>query len=84
MSVPGVSRNWGRSGDESKRRRRGGDRPFFRTHLQFHSFPSRSFGNERLVRTLNWPFPNFFKPLPQNESGCSSFHMKMRFHSLAN
>lgn len=26
----------------------------------------------------------FFKPLPQSEVWCSSFHMKMRFYSLAN
>ena len=35
---------------------------------------------------INWekpnrPFPNYLKPLPQSESWCSSFHMKMRFHS---
>ena len=32
----------------------------------------------------NRPFPNLFKPLPQSESWCSSFHVKMRFHLLAN
>ena len=32
----------------------------------------------------NWPFSYYLKPLPQSESWCPSFHMKMRFHSHAN
>ena len=32
----------------------------------------------------NRSFPNFYKPLPQSESWCLSFHIKIRFHSLTN
>ena len=32
----------------------------------------------------NRPFPNYLQPLPQSESWCPSFHMKMRFHSHVN
>ena len=32
----------------------------------------------------NRPFPNFFKPLPEREAWCTTIHMKMTFHSLAN
>ena len=34
--------------------------------------------------TLNRPFPNYLWPLFQSESWCSSFHMKISFHSHAN
>ena len=32
----------------------------------------------------NRPFPNYLWPLFQSESWCSSFHMKISFHSHAN
>ena len=34
--------------------------------------------------TTNRPFPNYLWPLFQSESWCSSFHMKISFHSHAN
>ena len=33
--------------------------------------------------TANRPFPNYLLPLFQSESWCSSFHMKISFHSHA-
>ena len=37
-----------------------------------------------VVEMFNWPFPNYLKPLSQNESWCPSFEMKIIFHSHAN
>ena len=37
-----------------------------------------------LTSLFNGSFPNYLWPLFQSESWCSSFHMKISFHSHAN
>ena len=37
-----------------------------------------------IVCVYSRPFPNYLWPLFQSESWCSSFHMKISFHSRAN
>ena len=53
---------------------------FIRSHIS----SDRVRSGYEISRQYNRPFPNYPWPLLQSESWCSSFHMKISFHSHAN
>ena len=47
-------------------------------------YKARRFVKSTVLLERNKPFPNYLRPRFRNESWCSSLHMQINFHSLAN